>query len=241
MITGIAWLALTIGVAGLVRGFTGFGTALIFVPVANRFLPPQDVIVLITLLGAVSTAALVPRAWVRGDRAEVGLLILAALPTVPFGLWVMTQLPQDTTRWIIAAIATITLAAIVSGRRYRGGLGTPGVLGVGAAAGLVGGMTGLTGPVVIMVYLASQRGADSVRSNTILFLAGLDGVIFANLLLGGLANLSLIWTAAVLSLPYLATTLVGQALFDPARERLYRGAAYAVIGLAVVTGLPIWE
>jgi hypothetical protein len=45
----------------------------------------------------------------------------------------------------------------------------------------------------------------------------------------------------ILSLPYFLTSLMGQALFDPRHETLYRGAAYGVIGLALVTGLPIWE
>jgi hypothetical protein len=40
--------------------------------------------------------------------------------------------------------------------------------------------------------------------------------------------------------PYFLTALIGQALFDPRHERLYRWAAYAVIGLAVLSGLPLW-
>ena len=38
---GLIWLLFTIGLAGIVRGFSGFGTALIFVPVANIFLEPK--------------------------------------------------------------------------------------------------------------------------------------------------------------------------------------------------------
>ena len=42
-------------------------------------------------------------------------------------------------------------------------------------------------------------------------------------------------------MPYFTTTMIGQSPFDPHRERLYRWAAYGVIGLAVLTGLPIWD
>lgn len=41
---GLIWLLLAISVAGIVRGFTGFGTALVFVPVAGIFLLPQTVV-----------------------------------------------------------------------------------------------------------------------------------------------------------------------------------------------------
>lgn len=49
---GLVWLILTISVAGIVRGFTGFGTALVFVPVAGMFLPPQVVVAVITPVSA---------------------------------------------------------------------------------------------------------------------------------------------------------------------------------------------
>ena len=73
---GLIWLVLAISAAGLVRGFTGFGTALIFVPVAGQFLPPADVILLMACTGIVSTMAILPKAWGTADRREVGALVL---------------------------------------------------------------------------------------------------------------------------------------------------------------------
>lgn len=240
-IDGFWWLALTIGVAGIVRGFTGFGTALIFVPVAGRFLPAADVIFLIALTGLASSAALFPRAWRTGDRGEVGLLLAAAVPAVPLGLWAMSWLPDQTVRWAVAAIAGVTLLSIITGLRYDRRLPPLGLLCVGGLAGAVGGMTGLTGPVILMAYLASRMGAEAVRSNTILFLLGMDILIFASLLFSGTANPAMLLVALGLSVPYVSMTLIGQRLFDPGRERLYRLAAYIVIAGAVLTGLPLWD
>jgi hypothetical protein len=238
---GLLWLVLTISVAGVVRGFTGFGTALIFVPVAGMFLPPAVVVAVITLTGVASMAALLPRAWGQADRREVGLLSLAALLTVPLGLWLLGRMDPVTVRWIVAGIAGVTLMALIAGWRYSGRVGLPGMAGIGGVAGAVGGLTGLTGPMVILFYLAGRVAAQSVRANTILFLAILDVVIVANLLWRGAMSWPTVGLAAVLSVPYFCTTLVGQALFDPRHERLYRWAAYGVIGLAVVSGLPAWD
>ncbi|MBZ8118635.1 sulfite exporter TauE/SafE family protein [Roseovarius sp. LXJ103] len=238
---GFGWLVLAISVAGIVRGFTGFGTALIFVPVAGLFLPAAHVIATITMTGIASTAALLPRAWRHASHREVGLMVLGALPTVPLGLMVMDSLEGLTVRWIVAGIAGATLLALVSGWRYSGTVTRPGLVAIGAAAGLAGGMTGLTGPVVILFYLAGQAGAQTVRANTILFLAGLDVVVVSNLLLRGFAGFEVIWLALALAVPYFITSLIGQALFDPARETLYRRAALGVIALAVLSGLPVWS
>lgn len=240
-VPGLGWMALTIVAAGLVRGFTGFGTALILVPVAGQFLPPAQVILLLATTGMASTAALLPRAWVQADRGEVAWMAAAAALTVPLGIFILTLIDPLAVRWIVAAIASVTLAAIVTGWRWQGRLGPGGRLAVGGAAGLVGGLTGLTGPVVIVFYLANARSATAVRANTILFLALLDAVMIVNLVLGGFANGPTLWIALILSLPYLGATLTGQALFDPARERLYRVAAYLVIAGAVLSGLPLFD
>ncbi|QYX57900.1 sulfite exporter TauE/SafE family protein [Roseovarius sp. SCSIO 43702] len=238
---GIWWLILTMSVAGIVRGFTGFGTALIFVPVAGLFLGPAQVVGTITMTGIASTIALLPKAWRHSDRGEVGLLLLAALPMVPAGLWLMQAMEATAVRWVVSVIAGGTLLALVSGWRYTMKVGLLGAVAIGAAAGLIGGMTGLTGPVVILFYLAGQSMVQSVRANTILFLAGLDIVIVANLFLTGGVETRIVWLALVLAVPYFITTMIGQALFDPAREKSYRLLAFTLIGLAVLGGLPIWQ
>ena len=237
---GLIWMMLTIGIAGLVRGFTGFGTALIFVPVAGIFLPPVMVITVMVLTGMASTALLIPRAWGQGAKREVGILAGAAMISVPMGLYLLGQLDPVTVRWIVAGIAATTLTALVTGWRFSGQVNLPVLLAIGGAAGIIGGMTGLTGPVVIMFYLAGQSVAQRVRANTILFLAALDVVIAGNLLLRGSVGVVEVTLALVLAVPYFITTMIGQSLFDPKYERLYRWAAYSVIGLSVLTGLPIW-
>ncbi|MEP5088622.1 MAG: TSUP family transporter, partial [Paracoccaceae bacterium] len=109
----LIWLIMAISAAGLVRGFTGFGTALIFVPVAGQYLPPADVILLMACTGMVSNMAILPKAWGTADRREVGALVLAAVVTIPFGIWVMSYLDTLTIRWIVAVVAGTTLVAVI--------------------------------------------------------------------------------------------------------------------------------
>mgnify|MGYP000179518976 FL=1 len=132
---GLYWLIFTIMAAGIVRGFTGFGTALIFVPVANVFLPAADVIALMTVTGVGSMLALVPRAIKTAELKEISVLGGAAVITVPFGLWLLTQLPHETIRWSVAFIAFVMLSALVLGWRYKGKINVLRLLGIGGALG----------------------------------------------------------------------------------------------------------
>jgi uncharacterized protein len=238
---GLGWMGLALVAAGLVRGFTGFGTALIFVPVAGQFLPMAEIIMVMALTGLFSMAALVPRAWKSADRGEVASLAFAAALCVPLGVWLLSLLDGLTIRWIVSVVVALTLVAVMTGWRWQGRLGWPGRFAIGAGAGTVGGMTGLTGPVVIMFYLANASSANMVRANTILFLAALDVVLVVNLSLFGYVSAQTLWIAAIMVLPYLIFTLVGQALFDPGHEKAYRVVAYGVVGLALVSGLPVLD
>lgn len=238
---GLIYLTLTIGAAGIVRGFSGFGTALIFVPIASLFLTSAQVIALMTMTGVASSGALLPKAWGTAERTEVWIMAGAALVTVPLGLWLLAQLDQVAIRWTVTVIASLMLLALVTGWRFHGQITKRGLLAIGGAAGVFGGMTGLTGPAVILFYLSSVTRVEIVRANTILFLAALDVVIVANLMWQGMTDMTLFVLAGFLAVPYFITTLIGQRLFDPTYEKLYRLAAYAVIALAVITGLPLWD
>lgn len=237
---GLGWLALTFVVAGLVRGFTGFGTALIFMPVAGIFLPLPVAIVVLGVVDLMAQPLIVPRAWREADRREVAGLVAAALVGVPFGVWLLTWADEDSLRWLVAGVAGVTLAALVSGWRYRGRVRRSGLAGIGAASGVIGGATGIAGPPVILFYLAGQAAVAAVRANTILFLAAVDIVIMTNMLIAGLIGSTALVLAVLLLVPYGGAMLAGQMLFRPERERAFRALAYLVIAGSIVMGLPVF-
>lgn len=238
---GLIPLCLTVAAAGLVRGFTGFGTALIFVPVAGIYLPPPAVVGVMAVMGIFANMAVLPGAWRDADRIDVAVLAGAAIVTVPLGLALMARLDTDLIRWIVAVAAFLTLSAMVTGWRFSGQVRRQTLVPIGAAAGLLGGLTGLTGPVVILFYLTGRALAQKVRANTILCLATLDVALVVNLYLRASLDSTIVAIAVVLAVPYFITSLIGQAFFRPGLERIYRGAAYSVIALALVSGLPVWS
>ena len=240
-VPGLWWIAGAYLIAGVVRGFTGFGTALIVVPVAGIFLEPAAILLMIGVTGILSNILLVPGAWRVADRSEVAVLSLAAIPGTWLGLWLLSSVDGTIVRWVVTVLAGVTLLAVITGWQWRGRLERGGLACIGGAAGTVGGMTALTGPIALIFYLANARKAESVRANMILFLGALDVMLVFNIVATGLATWTLVCVGLIVSVPYLSTIAVGQALFDPSRERLYRALAYTIVAIAVLTGSPIWE
>lgn len=234
ILSGAAFLA------GAVRGFVGFGAALVFLPLAGRVLDPVDAIAAMIVMEFVGPLPMIPKVLPHVHRADLARLVLGTALALPAGLAALFVLDPDGFRSIVAAAALLMLTGLALGWRYSGPLRPPMVFGTGAAAGFLGGVAGIPGPPVIFIYMASPHPAQVIRANMTLFLLAYDWLMLSVLGLAGRLNGALILTGAALILPYMAGNLFGAALFDPGRERLFRRVAYALIAATAISGLPIW-
>jgi hypothetical protein len=72
-------LAISAFVAALARGFSGFGSALIFVPLASTAIGPRAAAPLLLIIDGVAAARLIPGAWRLADKRDVGTMSVGAL------------------------------------------------------------------------------------------------------------------------------------------------------------------
>ena len=54
-------------VASIARGFSGFGSALIFMPLASSMAAPRLVAALLLIIDFIAAAPLIPNAWKQAD------------------------------------------------------------------------------------------------------------------------------------------------------------------------------
>jgi hypothetical protein len=134
----LAVLAASAFLAALARGFSGFGSALIFVPLASTAIGPQAAAPLLLIIDGVAAAGLIPNAWRQADKRDVGTMSIGALAGVPLGAWILIESDPLLIRWGIALFATLVLALLMSGWRFRGRPTAAISVGIGAVAGLLG-------------------------------------------------------------------------------------------------------
>ena len=92
-------LTLAAGVAGMARGFSGFGAALIFVPLAGALVGPKTAAPVLLIVDGIFASYLIPPAWKRGDRRDVSLMFIGAVAVVPLGALVLKAFAPLTLRW----------------------------------------------------------------------------------------------------------------------------------------------
>lgn len=238
---GLGWLIAGTVLAGFVRGFSGFGTALVFMPVAGQLMSPiwaLTVLVVMDLFGPIPN---LPRARRDGNPREVALLCVAMILALPLGLMVLTSIRPELFRYAVSTLALLVPVLLLAGLRYRGPLSAPILLGTGGLSGFLGGVVGVPGPPVILLYLASTRLAAQVRANILIYLFIFDIVLIAVLALQDRLEAVPVILGLLLALPVMLANMAGAAIFRPERERLYRAAAYVVIAAAAISGLPVWD
>lgn len=237
----LGWLLGAALAGGLARGFSGFGAALIFVPLASVALGPQGAAPLMLLVEAVAIVALTPAAWRLADRPQVGWLALGALLGTPLGAAILVHADPRSLRWGIAVAILLLLGLLVSGWRLRGRPSLPATLGVGLAGGVLGGVAMVSGPPVMAYLLGQAEPVRQVRASFALYLA-------AGGLIAGIAYAQAGLLTAALALPFLVTAPVyglgiwlGTRMFGLASERTFRLGCYGMIALAALLGLPLWD
>lgn len=235
-----ALLAAAAFIAGTVRGFAGFGTALIYIPLASIVLDPIPAIATMIVMDIVGPLPMLPKAARHVDRGDLARLVLGAALALPVGLATLFLLDPDVFRVIVSIVSLGMLTGLVLGWRYTGTLGRGPVIGTGAACGFLGGVAGIPGPPVIFVYMASALPPAVIRANITFFLFGYDWLVVAMLAVAGRLESGLVLTGLALIVPNMLGTFLGTALFVPRHERMYRWAAYALILAAALASLPVW-
>jgi hypothetical protein len=205
------WVALA---AGLVRGYSGFGFAMLLALGLLTRLPPAQVVPVALMLDLACSVTLWPAA-VRNFHVPIGSrLILGMLMAVPLGAWLLRLIPAA---WMTPIIALLCLFGGLlvlyrpSAVRVAGPT-TVGALPAGLASGLAMTMASAGGPPLILYLLRSGLSAAHLRGTAILFFVASSSCALLGLWLFGVVGRDHLMLALSLLLPALAGNLAGQLL-----------------------------
>lgn len=234
----LALLLVTAFLAGLARGFSGFGAALIFIPIASALTGPQVAAPLLLVVDSAMTLGLIPSAFRQADRREVLIMALGAFLGVPLGVWLLTTLDPVVLRWGLVIGAFSLLALLLSGWRYHGRPKPPLTVLVGAVSGLFSGAAQMGGPPVVAYWLGGAIPRQTVRANIVLFFAISTLMSAVGYLMKGLFTPGLLALALATAAPYGFGVWLGSRMFGLASEQTFRHLCFAMIAIAGLLGMP---
>ena len=227
--------------SGLVRGFSGFGSALIYIPLISAIYEPRIAAGTLLLIDFVGSTPFSIRELPRCNWREVGPIALAAAVMTPVGTLALIFANPVVLRWIISVLVLTLLAVLASGWRYRGKPTLPVMAGVGTIAGLGSGAVQIAGPPVILYWLGGAIKATTARANMIVFFAALGSAACVSYFFEKLFTKEALALALLLGISYTILFLVGALSFHRASETVYRRIAYAIILISAFVSLPVFD
>ena len=227
--------------AGIVRGFSGFGSALIYMPLIASIYDPRTAAITIILIDLALSAPFTVPEFRRCTWNEVLTIWIVSLFGMPLGVWALIVLDPIMLRWFIAALVLVALAVLVLGWRYRGKPNWAFTSAIGFASGFGGGAAGIAAPPAIVYWLSRSISTITMRANLMVYLVIMDVTVITLYAYKGLFDMRTAVLSILLGIPFVAGVAAGVFWFKGASDMLYRRIAYLIIAFAALTSLPLLD
>jgi uncharacterized membrane protein YfcA len=145
-------------IGGLVSGLTGFGTGLVTLPIWLQVVSPllaSPLVVLCSIVGQVQT---LPAIWHAIDWRRLAPFVAGGVVGVPLGAWALPHIRVGDFKVGVGVLLVVVCGFLLaSGGQFRitrGGRAADAFIGL--CSGILGGLAGLSGP--LLTLWASFRG-----------------------------------------------------------------------------------
>ncbi|MDP6271802.1 MAG: sulfite exporter TauE/SafE family protein [Alphaproteobacteria bacterium] len=231
-----ALAATVVALAGVVRGFAGFGGGLVMIPFLALLYAPPTAVAVAMLSGLFGGLQMLPWAWRRTTWGEVLPLSLISAPVTPLGTVLLVSGDPQMMRKVIGGIVLALAVVLLRGWIYRGRRSLATAAVAGGIAGLINGLGGVGGPVASLYLLASGEPAEVQRANITMIITLFTLFIFAPLALSGAISPSQALQGLMLTLPFSLGVHLGSRMFQHVPE-LYRRGSLVIVFISGLTAL----
>jgi uncharacterized membrane protein YfcA len=233
------WTAIGVTlVAGLMRGFAGFGSAMLMAPIFAILFGSAEMVVTVVAIELVVSVQLFPQVRQHADWKTLMPMSLAACIAMPVGVWLLANIDKST---IVTAVSAIIVGFVVlmwSGWKYTGRRSAAASAAVGAVSGAMMATTSVGGPPVLLYLLSGNDTPQVNRANIVTYYFLTQFLLIVIVLATGVAGWNALLRAVVLFPVMVAGAWVGGRLFHGlASERVYRNVALAILFATGVFGL----
>ena len=227
-------ILLIVFAGGIIRGYTGFGSGLVMVPLFSLMWSPIDAVATTCGLGLFAASQLAFSSARHTKWRLVSPMIIALLCVTPFGTYFFVSLDAVLVKKVIACLVLFLTVISLRGWTYTGPQGVFASFIAGSLGAFINGLAAVGGPVVVLYFLSLPDKVKVQRSN-IATIASLMGVaVFSFTFLSGFVSSNVWWRILLFALPYMMATWFGIYLF-----KLLPGTAFKLIVLYVLVAISL--
>jgi hypothetical protein len=229
---GLAWMALAVLVAAVVRGYSGFGFSALVIAASSLVMNPLDFVVAVVLAEMVMTAQSWGGLSREVDWKRVRWLLAGAAVGMPLGIAALTRMPEDWARALVSLYVLVMCLILLRGWRLAEEAGRRPTLAMGVVSGLAN-APGMGGLPVAAFFTAQPMSAAVFRATLVAYFPLLDLYSAPLYWWGGMMTLdALVAGVVMLPLVFVGNWLGGRHFFHADPQDFRRFAILLLGGLA---------
>ena len=233
----IAFSALAVLVAAIIRGYSGFGFSMIATTSMTLVLSPVEVIPVVLVLEILASAWLLPRVWKQVDWRSLSWLSAGVLVGTPPGVFLLAHVPAKPMRAGIALAIMVLVVLLWRGFYLKKMPGRPGTVVTGLFSGFLNGSAAIGGPPVILFYFSSPAGVTVSRASIIAYFLGTDSLAWVLSLAQGLVTFKTGILSGILCAPLLLGIFLGNRFFTHSKEGAFKRKVLILLMLLSLAAL----
>jgi len=224
---------LTIFIAAIIQGITGFGFALIAVPILSVFLLPKDIIPIVVIYSLIMNIIMYIKKRYHIRFSDLKTLIIFSAIGIPLGVLLLNILDANIIKLVTAIVIILTAFALISGWEWKGKDTQFTTAVVGLTSGILNGSTSMSGPPIVLFLINQKFCKEHFRSYLPAFgiITNLITIIF--FLIGKNINATQLEYTIIFSPALFCGLFLGMILVNYINEYLFRRLSLILI---LITG-----
>jgi uncharacterized membrane protein YfcA len=229
-------VAAVAGGAAFNQAISGFGFALLAVPLVSLATTASQAVVIVSLVGLPVTIVMAIRHRDHVEWPTVRVMSLASVAGMPLGLLVLTVVSDSALRFIIGGVVVVLATMIASGFRIEKRAHTMNLVS-GFASGVLSTSTGTNGPPLVFALRARGLSVKEFRS-TISVLFAVGGVVSLLLFIAAGRVDGDALSRAAIGYPSMAIGwLIGDRIAPRVNERFFSRLVVALLYVSAISAI----
>ena len=221
---------ISILLASFTQGITGFGFALIAVPLLSLFIPElRNITPIIVIYSLLTNIVIMYKSRNYIVFKKIIPLIIFGIIATPFGTYLLLYVEVNTLKIIIGLIITITSFAMFKNFKIKIKNESISYGIVGLLSGLLNGSTGLSGPPIVLFLTNQNTDKDAFRANLSFYGIATNTFAIILFIVEGIVNTSVL-NFTILYLPALIIgVFAGIKISTKINEIIFRNLTICLI------------
>jgi len=166
-------ITLVVVVSGFLRGFIGFGSGLLMIPILSYFYSPIFAMVFNIVIEIPASIYLTFIGVKKCSFKEISPMMFTMMLTIPFGTVFLVSIDEQVIKILMSTLLIFFVILIASGWRIKTTITKYILVLGGIISGLMQGATGMGGPPYVTVLLSKNDSDEVARANILVITSGL--------------------------------------------------------------------